>query len=998
MTNPKKLNAQKKTKVQRKAKTYMEMAADFISKDTELQNRFNGLSETLQRIHNLTDTLSARDEEGRAVIMQAAQMEQLKQLYTEAQQNCSDVLELSVKKGCGTKTPFYQTVKKISGYVAKDIDLLRKMDPERGMSFPAFVEAAHTELINIDQIEPDHRHGAMSDRMAMNVVMEDNGNRVMKKGLFTAQSKVENPLMQAHDVLLKYRDAGLRDVVNLIAPVWQANSNGVLYYIANITMNRDNEGRVIFGYKNDALVPDQRVAVWVNRVAERYHDNPQKLERFAQMINELQTVEAVFATYKRSGIRFGRRLDQRNSAMSAVADLIGMPDIIAKSVPMSVKKDGNVVKGTFMSFADGQDVSMIGTDSVFGHLDYSRTVRNVDLLKSVSDLQVLDFICGNVDRHGANMFYKVEHGVVTGVQGIDNDLSFGALKADNVSGKKPFQHFTGLKNLSFVTEETAAKVRALTPETLKTVLSHYDLNNDEINSAVERLNMLKKSLDDRFVREDNPEVFTRYKDEERTQRTLDGKHVYILNHQQIRSLNGANDLVTRQADDFGELASMNHFTRVFGILQEARHRALSDDGKYIELRAEKDRAAARILEDAPVERAAAEFKPAEYAEKLAEKIEVLKQENKGAFVSSKEYDNLMNYAEVVRTKLAGMGTPTAAKRALAGTMMENLNFLATVYLDKKSAEKDHATNERSGRRMLAVKDLQDSVKNRLSKLDMNDRDCYCRLNSVQRADAFRNKTDRKTIADSIQRLQQAQRNNRTIADADLNLNGIFTAVTAREWQKTINEYRTEAQRYADSIKHVNGVPQALSDSADALVQNIAGLNAENFSMDQMQGLLNGFAEEAKNYLQQVKGRNGMTVHKPDGTTVKTVEIKDKEVKGLCGLQGMLRLAQKAGKGYVSVGNEFERLSERLQEISFRQTGNAETRMQLLDQKACVRQLREVLNSNVVDQMTANKGVEKIGEMSRESDAKLLERYRKAANVKVNDNPSVQKTEMQFIKA
>ena len=53
----------------------------------------------------------------------------------------------------------------------------------------------------------------------------------------------------------------------------------------------------------------------------------------------------------------GQRCDHRNSAMSAVAGLMGMNKLIARSENMKfLDEDGNEVEGTFMEFADGLDL------------------------------------------------------------------------------------------------------------------------------------------------------------------------------------------------------------------------------------------------------------------------------------------------------------------------------------------------------------------------------------------------------------------------------------------------------------------------------------------------------------------------------------------------------------------------------------------------------------------------------------------------------------------
>lgn len=50
--------------------------------------------------------------------------------------------------------------------------------------------------------------------------------------------------------------------------------------------------------------------------------------------------------------------------------------------------------------------------------------------KQIADLQALDFLCGNVDRHDGNFSFQISKDRpprVLGIKGFDNDTSFGDL-------------------------------------------------------------------------------------------------------------------------------------------------------------------------------------------------------------------------------------------------------------------------------------------------------------------------------------------------------------------------------------------------------------------------------------------------------------------------------------------------------------------------------------------------------------------------------------------
>ena len=193
-----------------------------------------------------------------------------------------------------------------------------------------------------------------------------------------------------------------------------------------------------------------------------------------------------------AGIKDGSRLDSRNSAMSAVADLLNLSSIIARSKPMKIKNEnGEIIEGTFMEEAHGIDVSNPSPKAAkYGKKSLSDTDGRG--FKSIADLQILDYICGNVDRHSANVFYQFDsNGKFIGVQGVDNDAAFGTLVPEGGEGEL---RMVGPENMKAVSESTYKAVMKLDPQTLRFVLRGHGLSEEELNAAGNRLLHLKEEL------------------------------------------------------------------------------------------------------------------------------------------------------------------------------------------------------------------------------------------------------------------------------------------------------------------------------------------------------------------------------------------------------------------------------------------------------------------------------------------------------------------------
>lgn len=112
-------------------------------------------------------------------------------------------------------------------------------------------------------------------------------------------------------------------------------------------------------------------------------------------------------------------MSRRNVATSRMASLLGLEELIAKSQTVDITDEatGRLIRGNLMDQAEGIEYANVWEDLINGRVTSS-------FLRDVTNLQVLDVLCGQLDRHGGNMMYKVENGNITGVQGIDNDAAF----------------------------------------------------------------------------------------------------------------------------------------------------------------------------------------------------------------------------------------------------------------------------------------------------------------------------------------------------------------------------------------------------------------------------------------------------------------------------------------------------------------------------------------------------------------------------------------------
>lgn len=108
--------------------------------------------------------------------------------------------------------------------------------------------------------------------------------------------------------------------------------------------------------------------------------------------------------------------------------------------------------------------------------------------KGFSDLAVMDYLSGQVDRHAGNVFVDEKSGKVTG---IDNDLAFGNKDYETNRGKSGLSEMPDL-----IDSGTADKLLKMTPQefeaTLKGKKGDYGkLSQDEIDEAKKRFAMMQ---------------------------------------------------------------------------------------------------------------------------------------------------------------------------------------------------------------------------------------------------------------------------------------------------------------------------------------------------------------------------------------------------------------------------------------------------------------------------------------------------------------------------
>ena len=182
-------------------------------------------------------------------------------------------------------------------------------------------------------------------------------------------------------------------------------------------------------------------------------------------------------------------MTRRNVATSRMASLLGLKDLIAESQTVDILDEatGKTIRGNLMNQAEGKEHEEI---------ENSLKERKITstFLRDITNLQVLDYLCGQVDRHAGNMMYKVDgDGNVTGVQGIDNDGAFG-LKENAGRVARVFDTSSEEMFIPYMDAHLADRIMELDGDTLRYALMDL-IKEEEINEAIKRLHTLQKGIE-----------------------------------------------------------------------------------------------------------------------------------------------------------------------------------------------------------------------------------------------------------------------------------------------------------------------------------------------------------------------------------------------------------------------------------------------------------------------------------------------------------------------
>ncbi len=421
-----------------------------------------------------------RNPMGNVLPMTKEEHKELSELYRSCLKDCKRLPDKLKKK---------QEYKKLHSLLSKNEEQLRRLpkgelaplaDVIRGLNDHPTIHLIAQEKENIGM--------AGSGREAVEYT-DAQGN--IRRGFFTAERKLGNEDAQLDEIVDKY-DRKYPQYSDLFKKIKSIKNDPDFQEM--LDRARDYHA---FGYKD--TMDDEPVKSYFLEETDWISQSDQDKKAFwnevvIPMVTEMAKSANMQGLLRKSGFKSDDLLAERANAMSDIAKALGYPDLLVGTQQVTVKRGDKTETGVMMEPAGMElvDPAKITEDHPFYNLKKT-DFNNREFLASLADLQILDYLCANTDRHSKNFFLRMDmkdpaNPKLLGVQGIDNDNSFGDLEEGGMFklAKK--------SNLKIITPKMAAAITAMTQKQLKDILKPYHLSGPQLEAAGDRLGDLQDMI------------------------------------------------------------------------------------------------------------------------------------------------------------------------------------------------------------------------------------------------------------------------------------------------------------------------------------------------------------------------------------------------------------------------------------------------------------------------------------------------------------------------
>ena len=418
-----------------------------------------------------------RNHMGNMLPMTKDEHQEILELYHDCLRDCQRLSEKLKNK---------QEYKKLHTQLLKNANQLRYLPKDALPPLADAISSQSDPSIQLIAQEKQTIGKAISSREAVEY-MDADGN--IRRGFFTAERTLGDDIAELDEIINKY-EKRYPEYSDYFKKIKKEKFDDEFQLMLDITMLYHVLGRK--DKRTDPIKAYFRKHNWIdenNQPDEKFWD-----EIFIPVLSEMAKSTNMQGLLRRSGFESSDLLAERADAMSEMARFLGYPDLLVNSKRVTVERGDKKETGVMMDPADMElvDPSTIADDHPFYKLD-EKEFHNRQFISSLADLQILDYLCANTDRHGKNFFLRMdlsdpEKPKLLGVQGIDNDNSFGDLNGGGLL------KLADSRDLKIITPKMSEAVSSMTKEQLKEILKPYHFSSQQIQAAENRLEELQDMI------------------------------------------------------------------------------------------------------------------------------------------------------------------------------------------------------------------------------------------------------------------------------------------------------------------------------------------------------------------------------------------------------------------------------------------------------------------------------------------------------------------------
>ncbi|MBO5503949.1 MAG: hypothetical protein J5969_05665 [Lachnospiraceae bacterium] len=425
-------------------------------------------------------------EKGRVRVVPDAQMSQYK------------IENLAAIQGKGLFSEFLDLPKNVT----KRVQEKQQRQKEAGVQTPGLLPTAKVIGNGLRQ-EPDPLYAERPETIKLRIGrLEDRldakNGRTQRYALKFKQGGKER---KGFFSLPEYSSSGryVRDAItSRLEDPANAKYRDVLLAMQDYYSAPDTSGKSVIIPGNPENLPWDEMGITHAR-AEKLKNDPGFFSLLDPLAKEITKRNIRINNDQMLGTSAGQRIELRNVAMSDIADELGVPNLLARSTTAKIEIGGKVVEGVFMETAEGVDARKANPGTALASITAEQIpqVYNTKGLKDLADMQILDYICMNRDRHKTNMSYKFEglgtdHPKFLGIQGFDNDFAFGTV----VPGEKErMGHLPALTDIKVISVSMSLRLRE--PGLMDRIaekMRKNGLTEQEVEAARKRFMMITERL------------------------------------------------------------------------------------------------------------------------------------------------------------------------------------------------------------------------------------------------------------------------------------------------------------------------------------------------------------------------------------------------------------------------------------------------------------------------------------------------------------------------